>query len=739
MRFELLGSLIACLLLAAAPPAHATDILPTADGLGMHLNDASGAYSLTSWQTSWTFSGSLGAVPHHVVTAAGKDRVGAYHEIAFHLTLGDVPLTGSMRAYDDNPIALFSLSPDVATTKLPIDFPAFTSLPSNLRVFGYEGKVFSPPAFAAEPDGSPWLLFDEKFHAAILSPAAHFAVERIGGDGKTSASGEFRPTLKTIPAGFAQRTLLVVDQGINRTWDKWGHAMTDLQGKDRPANDSDPTLKYLGYWTDNGGFYYYHYDADTGYAGTLLALADHFRKSKVPVRYLQLDSWWYYKTLTGPDGKDGKPKSATLPKEEWNRYGGLLEYRAHPTVFPDGLAAFQAHLGMPLVTHNRWIDPKSPYHEKYKISGFAGVDPAYWKAIADYCKSSGVITYEQDWLNQISLHSPELASTPDLGDAFLDGMANACRDNGMTVQYCMPLPWDIMQESKYSNLTTSRASDDRFQHSRWMPFLYTSRFVSALGTWPWTDVYLSTETDNLLLSVLSGGIVGFGDEQGKENRDDLLKAVREDGMIVKPDAAIVPIDAAYLSGGDLTTPIISSTFTDHGGLKTEYVFAFIPAKSQASEAHFTPDDLGMDGKVFVHDCFKGTGHEIDAASDVTAAVKANGFAFYVVAPVGKSGIAFLGDAGKFVGTGRQRVATMEDTSAGLNADILFAASESAITLHGYSISRPQVTAQSGTAGEVHYDEKTKYFSCEVKADHSQPLDNSTGDPVRHVKVRLANH
>ena len=87
---------------------------------------------------------------------------------------------------------------------------------------------------------------------------------------------------------------------------------------------------------------------------------------------------------------------------------------------------------------------------------------------------------------------------------------------------------------------------DRFEQGKWTEFLYGSRLASALGAWPWADVFMSTEEDNLLLATLSAGMVGVGDELGAASKQNLLKAVRGDGVIVKPDAPIVPLDAAWL-------------------------------------------------------------------------------------------------------------------------------------------------------------------------------------------------
>src|SRR5262249_61837380 len=63
----------------------------------------------------------------------------------------------------------------------------------------------------------------------------------------------------------------------------------------------------------------------------------------------------------------------------------------------------------------------------------------------------------------------------------------------------------------------------------------TGRLASALGEWPWTDVFTSSETSNLLLSTLSASIVGVGDALGQFDRTNLLRVVRADGVIVKPE------------------------------------------------------------------------------------------------------------------------------------------------------------------------------------------------------------
>jgi hypothetical protein len=211
--------------------------------------------------------------------------------------------------------------------------------------------------------------------------------------------------------------MLVADQGINHTFETWGQALTDLQGKVRPANDADITLSHLGYWTDNGAQYYYEYRDNLGYQGTLLAIRDEFRRKDVPLGYLQLDSWFY-------------PKG---PAASWNdRQDGIYQYEASPHLFPKGLKAFQQGLGIPIMTHARWIDDDSPYRHQYRMSNNVVIDSGYWEKIMDYLHDAGAAVYEQDWL---ALYAQANFNLRD-PDAFLHDMAQAAAARGLTILAC---------------------------------------------------------------------------------------------------------------------------------------------------------------------------------------------------------------------------------------------------------------------------------------------------------------
>lgn len=763
------------ILLASAPQrARGASLSPPAPSLRLALDEASGAYTVQAANPNWSLAGTIGAPLSHVATSAGNDAVGAYRQLDFEWSEADLPKMGFIRLYLNQPLALFSDTNLVAAPSPSRPFPDFIRIPPMLHAMSYADRPFAPPQMSVNQSSTPVLLFDDRANAILLSPASHFMISRMTGDGTKELASGFNPALHNLPAHFEHRTLLAVSPGINRTFDLWGHALTDLQGKVRPGNQADITLRYLGYWTDNGSHYYYNYDPSKGYAATLVEVLAHARAHGIPVRYLQLDSWWYEKTFRSYDGKTTVTKNSKLPAGEWNRYGGLLDYHPDPFLFPQGLREFQKQIDMPLVTHNRWIDPASPYQQRYHCSGLAAVDPKFWADLASDLHDWGVATYEQDWLNYMFKYSPELSSDPGLADVLLDSMASACADRGITLQYCMPLPAHFLQGSKYAGLTSIRTSDDRFEPARWSNFVYCSRLADSVGIWPFADVLRSGERDNLLLSLLSAGPVGIGDEMGAEDPAMLSKAVRADGVLLKPDAPIVPLDQSYISNAhDSRSPVLASTYVDHSGFRTAYLFAFqrpnlsdstsrqpdsaFSGRQPGTEgATFTLNDLAVRAPAYLVDGYTNESRRISKGDEPievqltpTDSATATGSdakkkaaaqtltAFYIAAPVTKSGIAFLGEANAFVGMSKLRIASIDDTSEKLSIDLIFAQAERSMALQGCAPFVPRVEITSGSADPVHYDPQSQHFTVKIYPDLRTQAEHDPADGLRHVHVYLS--
>ena len=724
----------------------------SAAGVSARLDEASGRYEIASRRLDWTFVGKISGPIKAAGVSQGADPIGTYQEIHFSW-MASVRVTGLIRAYDKQPVLLLTLTCDQPAKKWPAIFPRFTSFPAKLHYYSFGERPFAPPHFDLETNGTPWLLFDNHANAALISPADDFMLATMAGDGVHEIASTLNAGVRDLPTHFSHSTLMAFAPGIRAVWQTWGSALLALQGKMPPANDADTGLRYLGYWTDNGAYYYYNYDPALGYAGTLENLVARYRDEGIPIRYLQLDSWWYEKSLTGPDGKVGKTKNPRLPSGEWNRYGGLLKYTADPAILPDGLAGLHKKTGLGLITHNRWIDPASPYHELYQISGFAAVDPKWWDDIMGYLVSGGVFCYEQDWLSEIYYHSPELQTTPGPGDAFADNMARAARERGISLQYCMALPRFFLQGSRYANLTTIRTSNDRFGPSRWDDFLYVSQLARAVGIWPWTDVFMSTETNNLLISVLSAGMVGIGDAIGHEDKVNLLRVARPDGVLVKPDESLLPLDSVYVAQANgQITPMVAWTYSDHGSprgvadksststqkgltprgkLRTAYVFAYNRQPADAA-ADFVPAEFGLNGKVCVLDARSGIAVFQSARKRVQLSFEPGGTAYYEITPVGHSGLAFFGDAGKYVSNGRQRIADLNEADGSLTVTVTFAAGEKSVQLFGYAKRAPKVIAERGSVGDITFDSNTGRFTVETMP--APEIIRSSPDPIQTAVV-----
>jgi hypothetical protein len=113
----------------------------------------------------------------------------------------------------------------------------------------------------------------------------------------------------------------------------------------------------------------------------------------------------------------------------------------------------------------------------------------------------------------------------------------------------------------------------------------------------------------------------------------------------------------------------------------------------------------------VYDYFQKVGKIADSATAYMAALT-GGVAYDVIVPVGPSGIAFLGDLGKFVPLGKKRITQLSDNGT-LSVSIAFASMETAVTLRGYGPAKPTVTATTGSVGAVAYDAATKLFTVSV--------------------------
>jgi hypothetical protein len=667
-----------------------------------------GRYEVTFPSVGWRLEGKLPEGPTAVEKAHGKDAAGDYDAVLATYLRGT--RSAEIRVYQASPMVLFRDSWNLAgPNEQP--FPTFGSLPAGLMKFSYQQKTFGIYKFGALGPEGPWSLFDTQGNVLLLSPADHFQVSRMEESSEGGADSRILQSIQTLPARFSHGTLLVFGKGMNQTFAVWGNALLALGGKQRPSNDANVVLAKLGYWTDRGAKYYYKFDPQLGYAGTLLAVRDQFAKLGVTLGYMQLDSWWYPKGL----------------KDRWDSVSSALPdgedtYDADKELFPDGLSAFHQSLGLPMVTHARWISTASPYRERYKMSGNVIIDPQFWNSTAQYLADAGVVTYEQDWLDrnaqpQMNLQDPH---------EFLEDMSEAMRSKGITIQYCMPLPSHYMASTQFPNVQTIRPSNDRFDRDKWDSFLYDSRLASAVGLWPWTDVFFSSELPNLILGTLSAGPVGVGDALGETNAQHLSAAIRRDGVIVKPDAPLLPIDSMYVSDATNSgAPMVAMATDAFGEESARYVFAY--ARSTSQDAVTVPlSTLAASGPVYAYDWVSRTGEVVPEGGSLRMKFE-DGWDYQILSPMNRKGLALLGDTERIVPLGKQRIAALEDRGT-LMATIKFAPGEDIIAISGYAPGEPKCKALKGKLNKVTYDPQTKLFQ-------AQMAPASSGEAILRVSAR----
>jgi hypothetical protein len=359
--------------------------------------EGDGSFEVTSRVPAWQFGGNVGSPVGNVLLRHGRDLAGDYQEIKFKYKPSETAVRlGTIRVYDRRPVVVFKLK-FLTPGKTSEPFVSISSYPHNLHHLTYT-STFGGFSFEQFGTDGPWVLFDDQANTFIFSPASHYMNAALSFGPNHELVSALSADNEEIPVGFVAMSALVIAPGINCAFDIWGRFLTDLTGKKRPANDADFTLKYLGYWTDHGARYYYRFEETLGYVGTLLNVRDQFRTMNIPLGYVQLDSWFY------PKGHEGRWKS------EDPLGGGTYLYEASRELFPDGLGAFQKQLGLPLITHNRWIDDRSPYREKYAISGNVTTDRRLWSRWMRYLRASGVRAYEQDWLSGPAVPERDLTS-----------------------------------------------------------------------------------------------------------------------------------------------------------------------------------------------------------------------------------------------------------------------------------------------------------------------------------------
>ncbi|KAH8064544.1 hypothetical protein JL722_1421 [Aureococcus anophagefferens] len=439
--------------------------------------------------------------------------------------------------------------------------------------------------------GAPTVWFDDSLRAVAAAPltrhleSAMVATRRFDTTAPLIALGP-AATLDALPTGYAHETLLVGARGVDAVLRKLGDALLAVGGK-RRAPPAGPVLRQLGYWTDRGSFYYGNpRRPGDSMAETLLAVRDAWDAAGLPVRYLQLDDWWF--------------------QQHNGDFGGMVDWTGctancspgGPAVFPEGLGAFADGLGAPVALYMGLVS-NFTRHGPVRLDGRFAV-PASRQFYDDLFRTMTKTLrrrpalFEQDFLSYWfgkGRGPPSFLSTPGAGEQWLRDLDAAALSAGVPVQLCMNTPATILASTRLQSATHARASMDNTRDpltASWKVGLAAS-LLRAVGLAASVDnVFASAGGDGgchggfncsqpnpyfeVALAALSGGPVGIGDAAEALNASAARAAASRDGNLLRPTRNLATLDAAFrLSFWDLRERNLWAAETRLG----EYVWHYV--------------------------------------------------------------------------------------------------------------------------------------------------------------------
>ena len=110
-------------------------------------------------------------------------------------------------------------------------------------------------------------------------------------------------SVEQIPEQVSLETVVVWGSNLRDAMKRWGEVLRLYNGKNTNNSHNDYVSNFLGYWMDNGAYYYYNPLPNQTYEETILEINDRLIKQNVPIKYVNYDSWFYEKgrSLILPD------------------------------------------------------------------------------------------------------------------------------------------------------------------------------------------------------------------------------------------------------------------------------------------------------------------------------------------------------------------------------------------------------------------------------------------------------
>ena len=503
-----------------------------------------------------------------------KDQTDEFdlHTFTWAASNGSFKMTTYVKVFMEDPVVVFGQVFDDGAVagskpgdykKLRSSFPTFETAGADLGSIVFSGGQLSEtmvgrwpkePLPSGEDGGFPVVLFDAKMeNTIVLSPMNTFmsslqATWQSKADQKDVFGFGIMDSVEEIPKGYVYETVLVAGENVTETMMMWGRHLQRFYNKDDSYRYSDFTVNYLGYWTDNGACYHYCTGKYDNYEDALVDMKKYADEQNIPYRYLQLDSWWYYK----------------------GTHDGVKNWTAMGSVFPHGLNYIAETWRTPIVAHNRFWSNNTDYAKQnggqytFLVDGAYAMPTEYsfWLDLMTTAETEwNLLVYEQDWLFSEYEGLTELSTELNLGREWLMQMGNAAQARGLTVQYCMTWVRHLLQAVEIPAVTQVRASGDYHPSNSQWKMGDSTILIDSLGIAAFKDNFHSvkveadccklptTENDPALeatISALSKGPVGIGDEVGVSDKTQIMSTCMSDGRLLKPTRPAKSLDSTFV-------------------------------------------------------------------------------------------------------------------------------------------------------------------------------------------------
>jgi len=642
----------------------------------------------------------------------------------------------SIKFYFNMPYLIFNVKyPENNTRKMPyIIFPQFLcSDISNVRedlsswVPGFMGfyeikhNIKASEGFV-DPNrfetAIPLVLFDRYHESMVLSPYSNYLVsnqytEKPGGAFNYGFGGDKLINCGlnrffSIPDGFEHSTILFFGSGINNTINDYGEILLKKSGKRKPCKYNDDTISYLSYWVDFGSYYCQNW-TDNGKYDTfeevIIELAKDAEKNGLIIK-----SW---------EVQDGD-------QNKWTE--GLFEIRED--LVPNGLNYLGEKVGKPLYSYYSPIEP-GPYREKYPYIytghvAYGGIGSVgmgdlfyteeYWDDQVRKVKEWGSEGLQHDFLSNY-WNTPKAVNYIE---RYMKSMAKACLKYQISVQYCMCFSNHILETTENMASVSLQGIADHYKSEKdggcgknLKSFIYSSTLYGALGLWPARDnIQTNNDADayeDLLVANLSGGPIQLGHEIGKADIDLLKKTFREgDGLILKPDRPISPIDKYFLENDGF----VACTATKNEIGEWKYVLSLNIGMDNWDGGSFTPYECGgTNDKYIVYD-YNEKKSKIVKKNEVFKCLDKVKSSYYVLAPILPGGITIIGDITKFITMADERIKDIKIQDNNFKFSVLSGGNGNYALVAGYSSKKPLNTF----IDDIKYDRVDYYDSLDSTED-----------------------